>query len=90
MLTSEEIKRAAKAIGLKQRRGPRAKPTPNQRRVLEHLAAGRRADHHCRSRSDHGGLFGTMASLRREGWVDENGITSAGLAVIGALPATGA
>ncbi|CAB5514628.1 hypothetical protein LMG26857_03687 [Achromobacter anxifer] len=88
MLSREAVERAAKAIGLTKKRGPRAKPTPSQRRVLEHLVAGRRADHHCRNRSDHGGLTGTIASLHRAGWIDDHGITAAGRAVIGAAPDT--
>ncbi|WP_238925130.1 hypothetical protein [Achromobacter insuavis] len=52
--------------------------TANQRRVLENLAAGRRADAHCSGRSEFGGLTATMASLRRAGLVDAGGITHAG------------
>lgn len=63
------------------------KLTPNQRRVLENLAAGRRADAHCVGRSEFGGLTATMASLHRAGLVDRDGITAAGRAAIAAQPA---
>jgi hypothetical protein len=56
----------------------RKKLTPNQRRVLENLAAGRRADSHCVGRSQFGGLTGTLASLRRAELIDLNGLTDAG------------
>ena len=50
-----------------------------QRRVLENLSAGRTSDHHCRTRSDHGGLVGTVLSLRRRGLIGGDGeITDAG------------
>lgn len=52
----------------------RKKLTPNQRRVLENLAAGRRADSHCVGRSQFGGLTGTLASLRRAELIDLNGL----------------
>jgi hypothetical protein len=60
------------------RRMMRKKLTPNQRRVLENLAAGRRADSHCVGRSQFGGLTGTLASLRRAELIDLNGLTDAG------------
>lgn len=60
------------------------KPTPAQQRVLQNIAAGHSADAHCRSRSDYGGLSGTLVSLRKAGWLDDNGITDAGLTAISA------
>ncbi|CAB3717809.1 hypothetical protein [Achromobacter marplatensis] len=64
------------------------KLTPNQRRVLENLAAGRRADSHCVGRSEFGGLTGTIASLRRAGLMDRNAITDAGRQAIAPKPTT--
>lgn len=58
------------------------KPTTAQRRVLENIAAGLGANHHCRSMSDYGGLRGTLASLHRRGWLENNQITEAGRKVI--------
>lgn len=61
----------------------KARPSPAQRRVLENLAAGRASDFHCRTRSDHGGLVGTILSLRKRGWIDHQGeITEAGRALV--------
>lgn len=55
------------------------KPSAAQRRVLEAIAAGLPANSHCRSMSDYGGLRGTLASLHRLGWLeDDNKITEAG------------
>lgn len=62
------------------------KPSPAQRRVLEHLAAGRPSDWHCRTQSDHGGLSGTVVSLHRNGWMRDAEITDAGRAAIGLEP----
>ena len=59
------------------------KPTPAQRAVLENLAAGRPAGAHLRTMSDHGGFTATSASLYRNRWIDDDGITPAGLAAIG-------
>jgi hypothetical protein len=51
-----------------------------QRRVLENLRDGRKAHHHCRNRSDWGGLTGTITSLHRHGLLDSDGnISAAGL-----------
>ena len=36
---------------------------------MEHLFHGRPVWHHCRNRSDYGGLCGTMFSLERRGMV---------------------
>lgn len=54
------------------------RPTPAQRRVLENMVAGRVPGDHLRGRAEHGGFVGTMLSLRRRGWVDDNGLTAAG------------
>ena len=64
------------------------KLTPNQRRVLENLAAGRRADSHCVGRSEFGGLTATLASLHRAGLIDLNGMTDAGREAISPQPTT--
>lgn len=66
------------------------KPTPAQRRALENLAAGRRADAHCRTRSDHGGMSATLVCLHQSGWMDGDGITAAGRAAIAAQAKGGA
>lgn len=58
------------------------RPTPAQRRVLMNLVAGRPADFHCRSMSDHGGLHGTLASLHRNGWLADGKITDTGRAAV--------
>lgn len=58
------------------------KPTAAQRRVLQAIAAGLPANHHCRTMSDYGGLRGTLASLHRRGWLDNDKITEAGRKVI--------
>ena len=54
------------------------KPTVAQQRVLRNLAAGRAADAHCRTMSDHGGLACTIVSLYRRGWLADGEITEAG------------
>ncbi len=64
------------------------KLTPSQRRVLENLAAGRRADSHCSGRSQFGGLTATVASLHRAGLMDSKGITDAGREAISPKPTT--
>ncbi|MGY6273501.1 hypothetical protein ACXIUT_27855 [Achromobacter denitrificans] len=79
--TEAEAKTAAMAY-VKKHLPP--KLTDRQRRVLENLAAGRRADSHCVGRSEFGGLTATMASLHRAGLVDRNGITDAGRAALAA------
>lgn len=65
------------------------KPTPAQRRALENLAAGRRADAHCRTRSDHGGMSATLVCLHKAGWMDHDGITEAGRSAISKAAPTG-
>jgi hypothetical protein len=51
-----------------------------QRRVLENLKNGRKIYDHCRSNSDWGGLAGTIDSLHRRRFLDnDGGITAAGL-----------
>lgn len=48
-------------------------------RVLCNLvAAGRPVDFHCRTRSDHGGLNGALASLHRYSWLAIGEFTDAG------------
>lgn len=55
-----------------------------QTKVLQNLIEGKSANAHVMSMSESGGLVGTMASLRRNGWIDEQDfITPAGRAAIG-------
>lgn len=61
------------------------KASAAQLRVLRNLAAGRPADAHCRTMSDHGGLTGTIASLYRRGWLEDGELTEAGRAAAGAI-----
>ena len=51
----------------------------SQVRVLGHIAAGRPIYDHCKTKSDWGGLAGTMASLLRHGLIEgEESLTEIG------------
>ena len=58
-------------------------PSPAGQRALLNIASGRGSAWGLRSMSEHGGLFGTMAALRRAGLLgrDEN-ITPAGFEML--------
>lgn len=58
------------------------KPSPSQLRVLRNIAAGLGASAHCRQMADYGGLRGTLASLHRRGWLENDQITEAGRQVV--------
>lgn len=62
----------------------RAMPTLTGMAVLRNLAAGRRCDHGLPGgQSFAGGFTGTLAALRRNGWLDGKGeISAAGRALV--------
>lgn len=69
---------------------PRASsPTPAMRRVLGNAIAGRPLAAGLSGRAAHGGLAGTVAALRRRGWLTGDTITDGARAALGASAASG-
>ena len=58
------------------------RPTPPMRRALENAVAGRDLAAGLVGRAAHGGLAGTLAALRRRGWLVGDTITDAGRAAL--------
>ena len=60
------------------------KLSPNMRRCLDNLVAGKAIGAHCRGQAEHGGLTGTVAALHRRGLIDGEGkITDEGRQALG-------